>query len=158
MRQSIGGTWLIQLMILFILLFAGYIILTVDYNKSIKVKNEVTSMIEKYEGLNEKSINLVNNYLISMGYRTTGLCSAEEGAYGALSLEDNTLESVEAGQKYYYCIRKYRGANTSSYYQLNFFYHFNLPVLGDISRFNIKGTTSNFQAKDDELYQDYIGG
>ena len=63
MRQSIGGSWLIGLVVLFILLFAGYIILTIDYNKSIRVKNEAITLIEKYDGLNEESITLVNNYL-----------------------------------------------------------------------------------------------
>ena len=61
MRQSIGGSWLIGLMVLFILLFAGYIILTIDYNKSIRVKNEAISLVEKYEGLNGESITLVKD-------------------------------------------------------------------------------------------------
>jgi len=54
MRHSIGGMWLLQLMVLFIFLFAAYIILTLNYSRTIKIKNEVVSMIEKYEGLNDE--------------------------------------------------------------------------------------------------------
>ena len=63
MRQSIGGTWLLQLMILFILLFVGFIILTLNYSRTVSIKNEMIDMLEKYEGINSQSIELVNNYL-----------------------------------------------------------------------------------------------
>lgn len=158
MRQSIGGSWLIGLMVLFILLFAGYIILTIDYNKSIRVKNEAISLVEKYEGLNEESITLVNNYLMGAGYMTTGKCGEQEGMYGAVNLESNELEETEDNQRYYYCVKKYKGANTSYYYQLTLFYRFSLPVLGDTARFSIKGSTANFQAKDDVKYAKTVDG
>lgn len=158
MRQSMGGSWLIQLMILFILLFAGYIILTLDYNKSVKVKNEAISLLEKYEGINEKSVTLLNNYLTGSGYRLTGSCEAKSGVYGAISLNDSELEEAQNDTPYYYCVKKYKGANTSYYYQVTLFYRFNLPVLGDISRFTIKGTTANFQAKDDVKYAMTVDG
>lgn len=158
MRQSIGGSWLIGLMVLFILLFAGYIILTIDYNKSIRVKNEAISLVEKYEGLNEESITLVNNYLMGAGYMTTGKCGEQEGMYGAVNLESNELEETEDNQRYYYCVKKYKGANTSYYYQLTLFYRFTLPVLGDTARFSIKGSTANFQAKDDIKYAKTVDG
>lgn len=158
MRQTIGGSWLIGLMVLFILLFAGYIILTIDYNKSVRVKNEAISLIEKYEGLNEESITLVNNYLMGAGYMTTGRCGEQDGMYGAISLESNELEEAVNGQRYYYCVKKYKGANTSYYYQISLFYRFNLPVLGDTSRFTIKGSTANFQAKDDPKYAKTVDG
>lgn len=158
MRQSIGGSWLIGLMVLFILLFAGYIILTIDYNKSVRVKNEAINLVEKYEGLNEEAITLLNNYLKGTGYMTTGKCGEQDGMYGALSLEDNELEETVNGQNYYYCIKKYKGANTSYYYQIALFYRFNLPVLGDTSKFTIKGSTSNFQPKDDLQYAKSVDG
>ena len=53
MRQSIGSTWLIQLMILFILLFVGFIILTVNHSKVVRTKDEMINIVEKYEGYND---------------------------------------------------------------------------------------------------------
>ncbi|MDE5540033.1 MAG: hypothetical protein K2J20_06060 [Bacilli bacterium] len=158
MRQAIGGTWLIQLMILFILLFAGYIILTMNYSKTIKVKNEVVSIIEKYEGINSRSIELINSYLMASGYLTMGTCQSGAGIYGNSDYTTAVLEEAQAGKKYYYCIKKYKGANITNYYQVTVFYRFNLPVLGDISSFMVKGTTLNFQATDDARYSRVIGG
>ncbi len=157
MRQTIGGTWILQLMILFMLIFVGFIVLTLNYSKSIRVKNEVISMVEKYEGLNEQSIKLINTFLETSGYVATGNCSSDTGVYGARDLTLSKLEPAESKTKYYYCVKKYRGANITRYYQITVFYKFNLPVIGSTSSFAVKGTTSNFVANDDELYQNTIG-
>ena len=79
MRHTIGGTWLLQLVIIFILLFAAFIILTLNYSRTVKLKNELIDMVEKYEGLNTGSITLVNNYLIYNGYTTQGVCLSSTG-------------------------------------------------------------------------------
>ena len=161
MRQTIGGTWLLQLMILFILLFVGFIVLTLNYSRTVRIKSEMIDMFEKYEGLNESSIELVNNYLVYTGYDVEGVCVSDEddetGVYGARDLSSTSLEPARRGVDYYYCVKKYRGANTTNYYQITIFYKFNLPIIGDTSSFTIKGSTSNFQSNDDRDYEDVIG-
>ncbi len=161
MRQTFGGTWLMQLMILFILLFVAFIVLSLNYSKTVRIKNQVIGIIEKYEGLNDKSLEIVNSYLVSTNYGVTGVCtkdSSQQGLYGALSLDNNSLEEARPNVKYYYCIKKYRGANTSRYYQLTVFYKFNLPVVGDRGRFMVKGTSTNFVPSDDNRYAQAVGG
>lgn len=151
MRQTIGGTWLLQLIVVFILLFVGYIILTLNYSKTIRLKNEVVNMFERSSGLTDNSIKLVNNYLTSSKYNAMGICTKnnETGIYGAANLSGNKLEKAIAKKKYYYCVKKYSGASTSKYYQVSLFYKFNLPIMGEISGFSVRGTTSNFQSADD---------
>ncbi len=159
MRSSIGGTWLLGLMLTFIFLFVAFIILTINYSRTIRIKNEIISVVEKYEGLNETSIELVNNYLRANSYRASGVCTAERenGVYGGLSLTSLELEEARPGVKYFYCIRKYKGTNTTHYYQVGIFYRFNLPVLGDTAGFTVKGTTSNFISADSSTYNKVIG-
>ena len=161
MRHTIGGTWILQLVIVFILLFAAFIILTLNYSRTVKVKNELIDMVEKYEGLNTNSVTLVNNYLLYNGYTTQGVCAKNgentTGIYGAYSLNSSTLEEVRVEEKYYYCVKKYNGANNTNYYQLTVFYKFNLPVIGETGSFSIKGSTSNFESVDDANYQREIG-
>ena len=107
MRTNLGSTWFMQLMILFILIFAGYIILTLNYSRTIKIKNEAVAMIEKYEGMNDSSIKLVNDFFINSRYETMGVCVKEEenGVYGLADLNSTMLEPAEPGKKYYYCRR-----------------------------------------------------
>lgn len=162
MRHTIGGTWLLGLMIVFIMFFVGFIILTINYSRTVRIKNEMIDMFEKYEGLNDSSIELVNNYLRYTTYDATGVCLANgenaTGIYGALDLNSTILEPAREGVRYYYCVKKYDGANTSNYYQITIFYKFNLPVIGNTSGFTIKGSTSNFQSNDDKDYCYTISG
>ena len=160
MRTSIGTTWFLQLMILFILIFAAYIILTLQYSRTIKLKNEAVSMIEKYEGITDTSLKLVNDYLKRYDYKTTGMCTntGEAGVYGASDLGTYTLEPAEANKEYYYCIKKYKGANVTHYYQIILFYEFKLPVIGNTGAFNVRGVTSNFVTHDKADYCTSIGG
>ena len=105
MRHTIGGTWLLGLMIVFIMLFVGFIVLTINYSRTVKIKNEMIDMIEKYEGLNNSSIELVNNYLRYTGYDATGVCLTDEedqkGVYGSLDLDGTMLEATVFNNWFY---------------------------------------------------------
>lgn len=149
-----------QLMILFILLFVGFIILTLNYSKTVKVKNEVVSMFEKYEGLNEESIKLVNEFLLASGYAGMGECNKnnDPGVYGSIDLHSNHLEKAQNGTRYHYCVKKYKGANISYYFQVTVFYKFNLPIFGNTGSYVVKGTTGNFQSKDSANYSQSVDG
>ena len=98
MRQATGGTWLLQLMILFILLFVAFITLTLNYSKTNKVKNDVLTIIEKYEGLNDQSLEIVDNMLITSGYNGKGHCEAGSGVYGNKELKGK-LETASNSEK-----------------------------------------------------------
>lgn len=55
MRESIGGAWLVGIVITFVVLFTSYLALSVNYSKAFKVKNEIISLIEENEGLTDKA-------------------------------------------------------------------------------------------------------
>lgn len=168
MREAIGGTWLTQLVIVFMLIFVAFLALSLNYTKAFKMKNEVLTIIEKYEGLttsanaNEQgSIKIINKYLQNNGYRIMKSCP--EGSYGASNLneENPSLKYIVKGDKnkYYYCVTKMKkkenDKNTKdegkAYYKVNLFLYFNLPVLGDIFTFDINGTTGDIVIPADEL-------
>ena len=50
MRESIGGTWLVGIVIVFIVIFTSYLALSVNYSKAFKVKNGIIEIIEENEG------------------------------------------------------------------------------------------------------------
>ena len=49
MRETIGNTFIIKLVIVFTLLFSAFLALAISYNKVFRMKNEVLSIIEKYD-------------------------------------------------------------------------------------------------------------
>lgn len=148
MREAIGGTWLTQLIIVFMLVFVAFLALTLNYTKAFKMKNEVLTIIEKYEGLttgDKGSIAIINNYLQSNGYSATKACP--KGSYGVENLNRSTIEKVTNNKKYYYCVSKVKqplkNNDQNVYYRINTFFYFNLPVLGNLFTFDINGTTAN---------------
>lgn len=157
MREAIGGTWLTQLVILFMLIFVAFLALSLNYTKAFKVKNELLSIIEKREGLttgSDGSIEIINNYLKSNNYMVTKSC--EEGSYGVSDLNRGTAELVtNNAKKYYYCVRKIKAPSSNNkgkvYYKVNIFFYFNLPVLGDIFKFDVSGATGDVIIPADNL-------
>ena len=102
MKQTIATTTIFKAMIAFIILFVAFLTLSISYNKAFKIKNESVSIIEKYEGVTKKSITIINNYLSSHGYTTTGKCDTNE--YGVKDLSKATIELAKSSTKYYYCL------------------------------------------------------
>lgn len=150
MREAIGTTWIFQLVIIFMLIFVAFLSLSLNYTKAFKIKNELLTTIEKFEGLtfNESanepgSVRIINNYLIYNNYRSMGAC--ELGSFGSRSLESTSLELAEEGRKYYYCVRKIDRSNKSlpdrAKYEIKIFFKFSLPVIGDLFTFSSEGTT-----------------
>lgn len=168
MRESIGTTWIFSLVITFTLIFTAFLSLALVYSKAYKIKNEIVTIIEKYEGVttNTKcttkncktndisrygSIAIINNFLKNSGYNAKGACYSSDPEikmYGVKDLDPNSsIERVQNNNKkndYYYCISytKSSGRTCSVTFDVTVFYDFNLPVLGQIRRFSITGHTN----------------
>ena len=50
MRESIGGTWLFGIVIVFIALFSAFLAYSISYTRAFNVKNEIINYIERNEG------------------------------------------------------------------------------------------------------------
>lgn len=172
MRESIGSTWIFQLVIIFILIFVSFLILSLTYSKAYKNKNEILNIIEKSEGVTSNTVGIINNYLHQNGYSIKYRCPSNGEWLGATDLTDNSLERVLDNNKdYYYCVRR-RSANridqSSSkknlndqkrstkmsrvkkvYYEIKIFFRFNIPILETLNTFTIDGTTNDiFETND----------
>lgn len=148
MREAIGTTWTFQLIIVFILIFSCFLSLVISYSKAYSLKNEVLTMIEKYEGISKNSSNvegnaeIINNYLWQNAYKAKGKCP--EGWMGALDIQSVNYETSVSNKDYYYCFQEAKFSNNDIYYNVRLFYKFNLLVLGDITTFKVEGRTNSF--------------
>lgn len=160
-----GSTWIMSLMISFIFIFTAFLILAMNFTKVYKMKNEVTTILEKYEGVTRSSkgeksngwgsISLVKNYLSASGYSATGNCPVDTESdpkgerlglwYGATDLVANNgvLKKVsDSNEKFYFCVRANNIDNSKmTYFDIRLFLKFNLPVIGNITAFRINGST-----------------
>ena len=104
MKQGISNIWLLGMIVVFIAMFSAYIITTINYSKSFKMKNEMLTIIEKHHGMTSNvgttqsqskflqsigknppsgsssvtvdvgAIQTINLYLRGMAYDTLGRC------------------------------------------------------------------------------------
>lgn len=133
MRESIGTAWIYGLVLTFILLFSGFLTLIINYSAVFTYKNDVIDILEKYEGYTTTSRGIIDAYLLNSGYKTTGTCSSEY--YGVTSLDGSSGDL--GASKAYYCIKENNGK-----VDIILFYKFNLPIIGDLMKFNIDGQTN----------------
>ena len=154
MRESVGTTWIFQIVLTLILIFAAYLALTINYSRAFLVKNESLTIIEKHEGLTDAALEIVNNYLQSNGYHEVGKCPS--GWKGIESIYSNTIEEAEEGKKYAWCATKISNYNTNapnrSYYKIRMFFKFDLPVFGHIMTYNVDGKTYEMNKTYDSIF------
>ena len=152
MREAIGGTWLFGLVITFIVFFASFLAISINYSKAFNVKNNILDIISKYEGNNCNARRAIGDYLSDIGYLVPGNCD-DYTPY------DNRGNEILTSNKGFFCIKKETlnvGTDAvveKDYYQVKVFFKFDLPMLGDLTTFNVKGETEAIYFVDDLKYE-----
>lgn len=158
MREAIGGTWLFNLVIFFVLLFAGYMCLSINYSKAFGVKDKIINELERNGGVkvytNENytdiALSNISKYMEKVGYRTNGSCSDYE--YGCGLDGKCSKTNSESNKSYAFCLSEIKANDAYSYaingefiyvsyYKVKVFYQLDLPILRSVFDFNIKGDT-----------------
>lgn len=146
MREAIGGTWIFQIVIFFILLFTGYMCMSINHSKAFNVKDIIVKEIERREGVdlkspqNDPAIQNIVESLKNVSYRTTASCP--EGYEG---FDRNGSPNIRNAS---FCIKavKTREDPTGTlpnmtYYRVMVFYQLDLPIFRSVFNFRITGDT-----------------
>ena len=153
MREAIGGTWLFGLVITFIVFFASFLAVSINYAKAFNVKNNVVDLISKYEGNNCKARTKIGEYLKTDGYLVPGNCPSDDAyTYKGYDLSGNP---VPEGKKAYYCVSKDSTDDTTviekQFYRVVVFFKFDLPMVGDLTTIRVKGETESIYFPKNEI-------
>ena len=156
MREAIGGNWLFNIVIFFVILFTGYLCMSINHTKAFNVKDDIIKIIERRNGFdNLSAVNstsdkaIINDIVASLkqfGYRNTSVCPSSDGgsAWYGFDREGNKDNSNRNSA---FCIREIDATGgkedlaSTSYYQVVVFYQLDLPVINNLFRFKIKGDT-----------------
>lgn len=156
MREAIGGTAIFQIVIVFILLFTGFMCLSINRSKAFNVKDKIIQTIQSYNGYTEDAKNDIVEYLRESSYRTTGrqpdaeIINGNKRDYDCYSRDGNGGSSDPV-----YCIARIsveddacsEGAECFSelpsmaYYRVVVFYQLDLPVFHEFFNFKVVGDT-----------------
>ncbi len=134
MKEAIGSTWLMGMIITFIAIFSGFLAYSISYTKAFRVKNEVINIIEKNEGFtfsthgridpNSVDVSTLRNdtsteaqaflFIKSIGYNysmfnnNSNPCKEGELQAGGYCLAKRCPNSVENGSdRVYYKVTTY---------------------------------------------------
>lgn len=169
MREAVGGSWLFQIVIVFILLFAGFMALSINHSKAFSVKDKIIQTIQSYNGMDltrqcvdgeNTAICAIASYLTDSAYRTNGRCPDNvtvnnlNYSYQGFTREGKLTSSGNAA----FCIAMVSsedsitsnscssGCITSelpsmAYYRVVVFYQLDLPIFHDLFNFDVTGDT-----------------
>ena len=58
MRDAVGGTFMIKLLLIFLAVYTVFIAIAINYAKAFKVKNKVINIIEQSEGVDYNDVSM----------------------------------------------------------------------------------------------------
>lgn len=128
MKQSIGTTFMLNIIIVFLVVTFALLSATLSYYKAYKINNRIEGSIEKYEGYNNLSKPDIEKILKTLGYNPKTSCPAtRNGASNISSSED-------------YCIYL-RNTKGYDYYTVVTYLNMEIPVIGQFLKIPVVSET-----------------
>ena len=121
MKQSIGTTFMLNFIIVFIVVTFAFLSATLSYMKAFKVNTRIANAIEKFEGYNSLAENEINSKLDTLGYlKGEASCPKKNG-----------VEAINSS-RFNYCVYDY-GIDKNNYrkYGIVTYISMDLPIVGN---------------------------
>ena len=166
MKDSIGGMWLLGIIMTFMVLLITFVTLSLNYSTVFRLKSDMINAIEESNGFNTQTKIKIDGIISDYGYKTFKTCSFKEHTGNVLGiLKDSSGDAPPLVNNYTrpvnYCIIREKNhtsrARTETYYTIQVFFGFDLPVLGDIFTFRVNGETNQVIYANDAGYDQYFG-
>lgn len=159
MREAIGATWLLGIVLAFIALFSGYLAFSVNYSKAFRMKDGIIEKIEKHGGPNIEALEDIGEMMDEVGYSSKGKCASffnnDSLDWGGVTKNVVTKAwDVTSGDSFNYCLQRVDAYSTSgqlsaSYYKVYVFFSVSLPIVNTGSFFHVTGETANIYFPED---------
>lgn len=121
MRESIGSTFLYNMIIIFIVIVFAILAATLTYYKAFKVNTRIINSIEKFEGYNNLARTEIQNVLTGIGYtiKEQHTCPRQKNG-GSLEPED---------RKFRYCVYYFNESNKYYSYGVITYITLDIPLV-----------------------------
>ncbi|MBO5475305.1 MAG: hypothetical protein J5982_02225 [Bacilli bacterium] len=145
LRNSINGAWLFGIIITFMAILIAYISISINYSKAYEMKTKMITIIEEYDGLNPSTVEYLNRIAANYGYRKTNTCKVENGEK-FVGIRDG-VPTINPSESQNICITRELKEGSENiekkyYYNLEVFFGFDLPLLGNLFTFRVSGETN----------------
>jgi hypothetical protein len=119
MREALGGSLILKIILIFITLYIAFLAIALSYSNSFKAKNIIVSIIEEnegYPGSNDSTVIKINSKLEAISY----------------SIDNYKVTAHKVTEK---------GVRNGYYYQVTTYIIFDFPIVNIFFRFPITGKT-----------------
>lgn len=163
MKESIGGTQIMILVVILVLIFAGLMSFTINHSNAFALKDQMVSVIEKYGGFDmstelsgwgsspsDEALQEMVDIIETGSYRQTGKCPDSTDNMEVTAYQRNG-SLVSGYSDASFCIAKIKSVNHGSgynggamsayYYQVIVFYNLDVPALRSFFSFKAVGET-----------------
>lgn len=171
MKESIGGTWLIGIVALFIVLFSAFMAYSINYTKAFRAKNGIIDLIEQNEGYtfyngsnieNRTQEDLMND--LSVQAKAYALVKSMGYDYGSKSENkvvcnnDGTISDATKMDAAYqpggYCVYRFCNSDGTYRYKVVTYVMMKFPVINFGITVPIKGETKTLYYEIDNAYNE----
>lgn len=154
MKESIGYTVTLNIMIVFITIIIAFLCTIVIYFKSNKVSNIITSAIEKHEGYVDQSRSEIAMQLSSIGYGSRAISCSDKITDDGIecNLASNSNGRGKNGYCIYLCYEENNFKNDTRllanylgdyyYYRIRTNMMFSIPIIHDVLDIPIYSNTN----------------
>ena len=114
MKESIGLTFTINIMIVFILVAFVFVAGILSYTKAFKAASLIVTSLERYEGYNTLAYDQINRNLNALGYvrGDSSKCKQTRNA----TIGEGELVTNGNGERFEYCIYKFQNDGDEKHY------------------------------------------
>lgn len=132
MKESIGLTFTINIMIVFILVAFVFVAGIMSYNKAFKASSLMVKSLEKYEGYNKLSKEQIDSDLKLLGYSrgNSNKCAATKNSTNGAG----SLVTLDNDENFDYCIYLFDNDGDANHYS----YGVVVYMTVDFTMFNVK--------------------
>lgn len=131
MREAVGGSLLLNLVVIFTSIVILFFAVIIAYSKAYKIKNRIIEVIESNETYDSIVASHLNDDLKVSGYWA--------------ATRDQVNSRCDVGNlntsEYLYCVYLDESSTEGESYKVVTYIHFDFPVIGDMLTFAVKGET-----------------
>ena len=151
MRDAIGGSMLLYIVIFFVSVVMLFFISILSYAKAYRVKNRIINIVEGYnfpDDFNEEKrkelIELIDTDMTNIGYNTVHNKNCQNDSnYGANCNDINVI--ANNGGVYDYCLCRINVSQDDEkrgyYYEVITYTQFNFPIINQVISSSVHGET-----------------
>lgn len=134
MRESIGGSWILSFVVFFIVIFAAFLVMAINYTNAFKTKNGILDIIEQNEGYSINTTKKIEDYIANTGYSPNGV-----------RCDDPTDEMEKNG----YCVEQI-SSGLGNKYKVTTYISINVPFMNFKFLIPVSGETNTLYYTNDD--------